>query len=279
MTATEASSAQRGVAMPDLADRAGQSYWDQVWQGRAIPKAFDPRVQTRNDYVQQRLHEFFVETFANSRGCDQHLLEIGAASSIWLPYFAKEFGFAVAGIDYSEVGCEQARAILRQEGIAGRIVHSDFVAPPEEMIGAFDVVVSFGVIEHFAETTACIASFARFMRPNGLIVSFIPNLVGAVGWLQKRLCRSIFDVHVPLDCHALRQAHEHAGLEVLACRYFLGGGFTTLNLSCRRGSRFYSATRRVPRALSIPFTFLDQFGVNVKPNRLTSPYVICLAQK
>jgi hypothetical protein len=110
-------------------------------------------------------------------------------------------------------------------------------------------------------------------------VTVIPNLTGSVGWIEKRVCRAIFDLHVPLNRRALRVAHEDTGLSVRTCRYFMGGGFSSLNFSCRSESRLYPLIRRFPGTMSIPFWFLDRKGGDIRPNRLTSPYVVCLAMK
>lgn len=264
--------------MQDPIDKAGRSYWDQVWQGQHLPGAVNPRSKTRHNHAERGFHDIFGQAFSGEDRRGQELLEIGAARSAWLPYFAKEFGFRVSGIDYSDIGCEQARAILRNENVNGRVVYSDFTAPPEDMISAFDVVISFGVIEHFEDTATCVERLARFLKPGGLMISVIPNLTGNVGWIQKRMCRSIYDVHVLLDRRALRVAHQRAGLNVLSSRYFQNG-FSSLNLSCRSESWLYPVISRLPTALSMPFWMLDRIKASVRANRLTSPYIICLAQK
>jgi len=88
------------------------------------------------------------------------------------PYFAKEFGFKVYGIDYSEIGCKQAREVLSNTGVEGNVICAIFFSPPENLIDAFDVVVSFGVVEHF-EDTAGIAAFSRFLKPNGILQRYL----------------------------------------------------------------------------------------------------------
>jgi 2-polyprenyl-3-methyl-5-hydroxy-6-metoxy-1,4-benzoquinol methylase len=260
-------------------DKAGRSYWDHVWEGQEIPPAFSPGRKTRHNYADQAFHEAFARLFAGTDQSGKRLLEIGAARSAWLPYFAKAFGFSVTGIDYSALGCAQARAVLAKAGVDGEVVLADFFAPPDEMLAAFDVVISFGVIEHFDDTAATVAALSRFLRPGGLMITIVPNLSGVGGVLQKRLCRAIYDVHMRLDRRSLRAAHEASGLSVRACRYFIGGGFTTMNMSCRSGSRHYWAFSRIPTTLAMPFLLLERLNVRVRPNRLTSPYLICLAQR
>jgi SAM-dependent methyltransferase len=263
----------------ETSDIAGRSYWDHVWEGQAIPPALTPGEKTRYNAADQAFHDLFARLFDRTDQSGKQLLEVGAARSAWLPYFALRYGFNIAGIDYSELGCAQARAILERDGIDGRVVLSDFFAPPDDMLAAFDVVISFGVVEHFDETAACVEALARFLRPGGLMITVVPNLRGVGGFLQKRLCRAIYDVHVRLDRQSLRAAHERAGLSVRTSRYFVSGGFTTMNMSCWSESRFYETISRLPVALTMPFLLLESINVRIRANRLTSPYLICLAQK
>lgn len=261
-----------------LGDMAGRAYWDSVWNSQAIPNAINPRATSLRNYMYRCYHEYFANAFADRRFRDQSLLEIGCGRSRWLPYLGREFGFTVSGIDYSAIGCEQARAILNRSGVSGTIVQADFTAPPDDMVEAFDIVVSFGLIEHFEDTASCVANLARFLKPGGLMFSMIPNLVGGTGWLQKHLCRSVYDVHKLLDREMLQHAHEQAGLTVQSCDYFMSGGLSTLNLSCWSDSRLYPVLRLMPLGISLPVWFLEDNRVKLKPNRFTSPGIVCLAQ-
>ena len=111
------------------------------------------------------------------------------------------------------------------------------------------------------------------------MISVVPNLRGIGGSLQKRFCRGIHDVHVLLDRQSLRSAHEHAGLVVQSSRYFIGGGFVTMNMSCLQDSRLSWVYGRIPTMLTMPFLLLEWIHVPVRPNRQTSPYMVCVARK
>jgi SAM-dependent methyltransferase len=231
------------------------------------------------NHVERRYHEYFRRAFTGTDSRGQTLLEVGAGRSRWLPYFAREFGFEVTGIDYSAAACEQGAAILRQAGVNGSVIEADLFDPPASLLESFDVVVSFGLIEHFEDTSACVASLARFLKPGGLIISSIPNLSGTIGWMQKRICRDVYDVHVPLDRNTLRGAHERAGLLVLSCDYFLGADLSALNLSCWSDARFYGAALRLAFSGSLGLWWLDEKRVRARPNRWTSRALICSARK
>ena len=51
---------------------------------------------------------------------------------------------------------ELARLMCQVNGVNTQIVCSDFFHAPPEMLGAYDVVASFGVVEHFTDTETVI---------------------------------------------------------------------------------------------------------------------------
>ncbi len=264
-------------------DKAQKRYWDSIWATGEIPAAVDPRVRGLRTYVKRRFHEYFRSVFSGMETRGAKLLEIGCARSAWLPYFAKEFEFEISGLDYSEIGCEQERKILANADVRGEVVCADLFSPPEWMVGAFDVVVSFGVVEHFEDTAACIAAFSEFLKPGGIVVTIIPNMTALIGLVQKVVNRPVFDIHVPLDSPALFAAHRLVGLEVCDCRYFLSANFGVSNLTgIQPGSLAWFVKRMALLslvALSAGVWFVEEKIGAFKANKMTSPYVICVAQK
>ena len=206
------------------------------------------------------------------------LLEIGCASSAWLPYFAREFGLEVWGLDYSEIGCARTREILARSGVAGRVICSNLFEPPQEMIGSFDLVASFGVVEHFADTSTSIAACSRFLKPGGVMITMVPNMHGMLGWLQKRIDRRIFDGHVALDPAQLAMAHLRAGLVECDGCYLLGLNLGVLNFQGYRLLAIRRLASGICGAISKAFWFIEEYGLRLSPNRATSPLVACVAR-
>jgi 2-polyprenyl-3-methyl-5-hydroxy-6-metoxy-1,4-benzoquinol methylase len=258
-------------------DKAGKWYWDHSWANTPLPKAVDPHARGLDHYVDRKFHEFFRETFSELETKGRSLLEIGCARSQWLPYFAKEFGFRVCGLDYSDRGCQHAREILAEEGVEGEVVCSDFFCPPQSMLAAFDVVVSFGVVEHFEPTAGCLKAFSEFLKPGGLAITSIPNMVGLVGYIQKIANRGVFDIHVPLDDRALAASHEPS-LQVISCRYFLTVNWKVINIENWQSKVFYRLGVRMRSLMNKGFWILEDLVPIIKPNRLTSPYINCVAR-
>ena len=259
-------------------DKAGKQYWDKTWGTHNIPKGVNPQNEGIPNYVNRSFHNYFSKLFSNVTTQGKKVLEIGCARSVWLPYFAKEFGFKIYGIDYSEIGYQQAMQILSNEGVEGRIICADFYVPPGSLLKAFDVVVSFGVLEHFKDTTACISAFSKFLKPGGLLITNIPNLCGLNGLIQKMINRPIFDIHVPLNRNALMQAHRINGLRVISCDYFLFVNLGVLNFENLRGGLVYKAARLRSWINEVVWIF-ERAVPGLKPNPWSSPYINCVAVK
>ena len=213
------------------ADRAGTGYWDAVWDTDDASSPIDPSDRSLNNYPVRRFHDHFRRLFAGRDTRGMSLLEIGCARSQWLPYFAREFGFRITGLDYSERGCEQERRILARAGLDGEVVQCDLFDPPAALRGKFDVVVSFGVVEHFTDTTGVVRAMASYLEPGGLLFVNMPNMTGAVGAVQKVISRSVYAVHVPIGARALAQAFRDAGCQEVACRHFMSTSFGVVNPS------------------------------------------------
>jgi SAM-dependent methyltransferase len=260
-------------------DKGGKRYWDNLWNSSEMPGGPEPSQPGLGNYVNYRFHEFFSRLFSNMETRNKRLLEIGCARSIWLPYFAKEFGFRICGIDYSEVGCDQTRQLLLREGVEGDVVCSNFFSPPLSMLQTFDIVVSFGVVEHFADTNGCIEALSRFLKPEGMLITNIPNLRGWVGWLQRILNPDVFDIHVPLSPEDLADIHRKNGFGVLSCDYFLLANFGVLNIENLREHPLLHWILPLRSWTNKLIWIFEKFIPFLMPNAWSSPYINCVALK
>ena len=259
-------------------DKAGKAYWDRTWDDKGLPRAVNPSDKRIGNYRNRKFGEYFDEIFTDMDTESQTLLEIGCAKSAWLPYFAKRFSFSVHGLDYSEKGCKQAEQILANEGVNGKIVCADFFEPADYMLGFFDAVVSFGVAEHFDDTANCLKAFSAFLKPGGIMITIIPNITGLTGMALKVFNRPVFDIHVPLDRDELAKAHRDAHLDIARCDYFF---FLSANLNIEnlRATAFYKPAAKLRSLINKAIWAVEDTGAPLKPNRWTSPYIICVATK
>jgi 2-polyprenyl-3-methyl-5-hydroxy-6-metoxy-1,4-benzoquinol methylase len=209
-------------------DRAGKEYWDRAWEKD------DPSedIAANSTSIWAHRDQLFHRLFRRLIGTPPHLtvVELGCARSAWLPYFAREFHATVAGLDYSALGATQAAARLRQHGIEGDVRCADLFDPPSDWCGEFDVVVWFGVAEHFEDTTHAVRAAARLLKPGGLLITEIPNMSGLVGWVQRVANRPVYDIHVPHSREDLRAHHVAAGLDVICAEYVVPTDFGVVEM-------------------------------------------------
>lgn len=263
-------------------DKAGKEHWDGRWKDRPLPRAIDPRSQKVGRYLERLFHEEYVRLFPGRAAQGKRLLEIGCAGSAWLPYFSREFGFRVTGIDYSELGCQQARDVLEREGVNGDIICCDAFQPPATLFGRFDVVVTYGVVEHFLDTAGCLADLARYLAPGGILMTVIPNLSGSLGAILKLLDPESYAIHVAMTARGFATAHQSAGLSLESARYFAPVNYAILQNNTTYDSGLGGRIKERVRSLLVRATFVAWYAVSHwhlpwPPTRLFSPYIIAVA--
>jgi 2-polyprenyl-3-methyl-5-hydroxy-6-metoxy-1,4-benzoquinol methylase len=122
------------------------------------------------------------------------VMEIGCAPGKQLAYVAKMLGAKVSGIDYSAVGVRYSEALFKALGIDGDVRCEDMFSSSFSK-GAFDVVYSIGVVEHFDDPTEVIELHAQFLRAGGTALIAIPNYGGIYGRLQAQFDPENLAIH------------------------------------------------------------------------------------
>jgi SAM-dependent methyltransferase len=154
------------------------------------------------------------------------ILELGAGDSAWIPYLADKYGDSrFAGLDYSETGCARLAQRLEQAGLSVEVFHQDMFAPGPALLGSFDLVLSFGLVEHFHDLGQVLTAKKRFLKPHGRLFTLIPNLAGSLGLLTRLYNREVYALHNPHDWESFRDGHARAGLRILAGGYLGSSNF------------------------------------------------------
>jgi len=260
-------------------DRAGEAFWEEWWKRTPLPAPLDPHRPGLKNYVTRRFHAAFEQLFKGYDASSMELVEVGCAQSVYLPYFAKQFGFKVSGIDRSEMGCARARLMLEREGVKGEVYCTDFFSIPEQLAGRFDVVISFGVLEHFEHTAGALRAMAKLLKPGGRMFVDVPNLKGVLGKYQNLLDPSMFNAHVPISRDLLASAHLEAGLEIESCDYFLPICLEVINVEQWPRNLRYWFTVRCHTAISRAVWFVDDHITRLPQNPWTSPLIYCVSRK
>jgi SAM-dependent methyltransferase len=136
--------------------------------------------------------------FPNARGLK--VLEIGVGMGAdyleWL-----KAGAAATGVDLSAASIEKARQRCLRAGYQPDLRVADAESLPFDD-NAFDIVYSYGVMHHSADTAQCVREAWRVLKPSGqarIMIYHHPSISGALLWLRygmlggKSLQQSVFE--------------------------------------------------------------------------------------
>jgi SAM-dependent methyltransferase len=268
--------------MEKITDKAGEKYWTNAWEHMQLAPSINPHSKNINNYPFTLLHKVLTKYFSSNDCNGKLLLEIGCGNSVFLPYLHKYFGFKISGIDYSQYACEQTKKILARDKVEGEIIFGDAFNPPLELIGKFDVVCSFGVIEHFDKTAETLKEFSKFMKPGGLMVTIVPNLAGLTGYLQRHFFKPVYDIHVPMDKKYLDNAIAQSGLELLSSEYCHAVNVDVVLFDAGSKAKYYWLKKIIIRLLRYVTKVIWIFEMMIAPlpaRKTFSNFIISIARK
>lgn len=207
-------------------------------------------------------------------------IEIGCAPGKWLAYFNEHFGYIPSGIEYSAIGADVSRKNLSLLNIECEVYHADFFNFSSQK--HYDVVFTNGFIEHFPGSTGVMQKLASLLKPNGTIVTIIPNCYGLNGKISKTFRPAVFYGHIPIDVDTLVSLHEQEGFHTLFSAYC---GGVQLILPCAKNS-FSKRHPRISKLINSPFSKFTRFSKRISRvsgvfprSRLFSPSLIYIGVK
>lgn len=152
------------------------------------------------------------------------IMEIGSAPGHYGLAFLREFGLQPHGIEYSEKRAEFQRSLWVANGLpAEQVICGDFFddALLSPLLGQFDVVSSFGFIEHFADPLPVVERHLALLKPGGVLVITVPNIGRGTfnGWRSRHLNPDLYGIHNVMTCteSRFRQLFQRPDLNVVYC--------------------------------------------------------------
>ena len=190
-----------------------QEHWDSLYQNSNLVQIYD------NDPVSLWLHQFVPP------GQGKSCFEIGCYPGRILSFFGKK-GYTLSGVDLTP-NVEQLPGWFQSLGYdIGKFQRSDFFALDTKE--QYDIVGSFGFIEHFNDWHEVILKQASLVKENGLVVIEVPNFAGAI----QRLLHLFLDYknymgHTTSAMYPIvwSEILSLIGFEIIYCGYFGKFGF------------------------------------------------------
>jgi cyclopropane fatty-acyl-phospholipid synthase-like methyltransferase len=237
-----------------------KTYWDSYYAD------FSPRLV-------DQIH--FDDLFRRHLPIDpsKTVLEVGCAGGEFLAHFAKVYRYRPFGVDFSDE-IRKTRVTFEFNGLdQPTLFQSDFFEwrPPH----LFDLVCSFGFVEHFDDLAVVVKRHAEFVAPGGMLIITMPHFAHLQYPLHWLLDRQNLRRHntKSMNLKALADAMKEQPFELRHLDYYGTMDFWTENKNMSRWQKLLnwqvrSVTKRVNKL----------FGAN-KPNRLVSPHIVLIAER
>lgn len=239
-----------------LTDR---NFWESFWKSKK-----DLIFQIKKEYVFGDLLKRAADNIKAKTA-----IELGGFPGYYSIYFKKHLNLETTLFDYFI-----SKDIINELLIANDLKENDihiieadlFNYQPEKQ---YDIVSSFGLIEHFSDTRDIISRHVNFLKPGGILFITLPNFHSINGWVQKTFDRENYDKHNirSMDTELLAGIASELGLKDVKAYY--SGGFSLWLENNKRHSVITHAFLKVLWfAGKIPTKL---FGFE---SRLLSPYIV-----
>lgn len=201
------------------------------------------------------------------------VLEIGCADSNFLCYLAKKFSYQAYGIDYSDAVTRTAE-LFKFNNLPEPTLHKTDLFS-WQFDRKYDLVCSFGFIEHFDDLNKVIAKHSELVAPEGKLIITLPHFAHGQYFLHWLIDRDNLKKHNTkiMNLKSIRKAVEASGCKIEYLSHYKTFGFWTENNKMSR-------TAKITNWLIIKSgkVITKIFGYD-RPNFLFSPHIICVATK
>ncbi|WP_440950019.1 class I SAM-dependent methyltransferase [Methanosphaerula subterraneus] len=235
-----------------------QNYWDKGYQNLTL--------RYNEDSI------LFKEIFDKYLKPNGTCFEVGCYPGGYLVYLGKKFNYTVNGIDRTPFIEDRLPSFLNSERVKiGHFFNEDFLNfdPPE----TYDVVCSFGFIEHFSDLDAVIEKHTDLLKPSGILIIACPNFTRGQYIFHRLFDSKNLDRHVveTMSLPRWREILKKNNMEILYDGYYKTINFWTESfpqnfISQKILDIIQKTSNKIDRHVHIP-------------NRWFSPYMISISKK
>jgi len=241
-----------------MLSKVSQSYWDAEYKHLSLH--YNPE------------SVIFKELFERHLRPQGNCFEVGCYPGSFLVYLGKHFDFVVNGIDATPYVLDRLPQYLVKNGVkVGKLYHGNFLT--FETREVYDVVCSFGFIEHFINFEQIIEKHIRLVKPGGILILSCPNF-RRMQYVFHRLLDP-----VNLQRHVLKVMNLRRWRKVLE-----GNGMRVIYSGYYRTADFWVDTPRSGRLAKATIRWIKWAAKELNrrvnwPNPLLSPHMISFSRK
>lgn len=245
----------------NLTDR---TFWKSFWESKKDLIFFLKPNYIFGDILAQIIADKKIKT----------AIELGGFPGYYATYLKKYQGLDTTLFDYY-VHEGLIKELLLKNGLKDgdiNIIEADlFSYQPKQL---YDLVLSFGLIEHFNDTKSIIQTHLQFLKPGGTLFITLPNFKGVNGWVQHRFDLENYNKH-NINCMDPALLADYCRqLELKNVEAYYHGKFSTwLENRSQRGAGV--------RALVKTIWFAGKIATKLIPveSKFLSPYIVVKAEK
>lgn len=194
-----------------MSNKASKEYWDQCYAISKFKKA------KKNDCIRLFIEKYIpVQTCESAKTC----MEIGCFPGTYLSILG-DLGYQLNGIDFCDNLSTMVPALSDMGYDLGSFLQEDFLV--FNPVKTYDVVASFGFVEHFTNYKELLVKHIEMVSPEGYLIIEAPNFIGSF----QKVFHEKFDKenltrhYLPaMDIGAWKKIAEENDFEILFCGYF-----------------------------------------------------------
>lgn len=156
-----------------------EEFWENFWGSIKLP--VKPDSNFKNDRV---ISEELI-AHVKAKSSDQTSLEIGCAPGKWMVFAAEHLGYKSHGVEYLPRAAEITRKNLKECSVDGEVITADFFDYKSDK--KFDLVMSYGFIEHFENYEDVFIKHLELVKENGFLVLGLPRFRGINYFVQSMI--------------------------------------------------------------------------------------------
>lgn len=176
------------------------------------------------------------------------IIELGGAGSYHGLALGQWGDSAITLVDYSAVGLSKTKEVYKKNQCSVTTIQADFFQwKPEGQ--KYDVVVHWGVLEHFQDPSSVLKLCSDLLKPNGKVIFTMPNMEAWGSALWRRWSPEDWARHIYHSDEQIQKACDQVGLEVKE-RFYWGAPLIQISTWEKRGI-LQSIFRIIQRAFSL----------------------------
>ena len=253
-----------------------KQFWNEYYQKKYRPKIIDKVV--------------FADIFEKylTPDPDKEILEIGCAGGDLLCFLAKQYHFKTFGVDYSDE-IKTTVELFRFNSLPTPTLFKQdiFKWRPGRQ---FDLVCSFGLLEHFENPAPLLQKHIELLKPGGTLIITMPHFAHLQYFFHWLIDRDNLKKHNTgiMSIGAIKKAVAGFSLEIEYLNYYRTFGFWTERPNDHNPLLAKEGLGRSPLAWwerliyhSIQFSgrVINKLLGPHHPNPLVSPHLVLIAKK